>query len=291
MCRPLPRGEGDACVRSDDACEAVRGSGASGRINSLQQPHEVRLRGLRAISRPRRWSARRSSRVAPRTGAAYRAGSRLRPPVRTPHVARAAHRAEAGLRPPVETGGWNFGKSAFADCTPTPLRRAPFRARADAAASRGLRGFPSFWRAASAAREERRRSRRCRSLPQRRCRNPARRDVRARSGHGACRANKFAATTARSPPSRTAGRHHAAVRLSAREPMPQPRAVCEASHRFSLRLQPPVAGSATHRRTSPGDESYPRSPSSGLGTVWRPKLARAGKPRQPAHPARNHDRP
>jgi hypothetical protein len=45
-------------------------------------------------------------------------------------------------QPPVETGGWNFGKSAFADCTPTPLLRALIRAKADAAASRCLRGFP-----------------------------------------------------------------------------------------------------------------------------------------------------
>jgi hypothetical protein len=43
--------------------------------------------------------------------------------------------------PPVETGGWNFGKSAFADCTRPPLLRAPIHTEAGAAASRRLRGF------------------------------------------------------------------------------------------------------------------------------------------------------
>src|SRR5207253_2119690 len=84
----------------------------------------------------------------------------LRSPVELPVVVVAAPAARADLgrprhtlgspvfasivrgdRPPVETGGWNFGKSAFADCTPPPL----VRARSDAEASRSLRSFPWSW--------------------------------------------------------------------------------------------------------------------------------------------------
>jgi hypothetical protein len=47
---------------------------------------------------------------------------RVRPPGFVCQIGRRVSFAE--FRPPVETGGWNFGKSAFADCTRAPSRTA-----------------------------------------------------------------------------------------------------------------------------------------------------------------------